>query len=260
MARKKPVSVFEKYAHEYDLITNAAQRQANHQVEVDAIIARCHPSRVLDAGCATGLTTMLFGRRGVESVGLDRSRTMLKTAREKFADKELPISFVEGSFEKLPSNLSGQFDLVVCLANSISGVGIKSDLKKAMAGFFRVLRPGGTLVLQMLNYMAIAEDILMPIKATRNGDIVYERFSERRGNCLSVYVTRADFALEPPSYEVFRHDFDNFDPQVVTEIMQKVGFGSLRRFGDLNFTKRFGKKSRDLVVEAVRPIKSARRC
>ncbi|MFH1688382.1 MAG: class I SAM-dependent methyltransferase [bacterium] len=252
MARQQSVSVFEKYAHEYDLITNAAQREKYHQEEVDAIIARYSPTHVLDAGCATGLTTMLFGRRGVAAVGLDRSRPMLAVARKKFAKCGLSISFVQGSFQKLPQKLIGQFDLVACLANSISGVQTKRDLKLALAGFYRALRPGGTLVLQMLNYFAVTEDVLVPIKATRNEDIVYERFSERRGNRMSVYVTRADFADSPPAYEVFRHDFDNYDPKVVTEAMQEVGFGSLRRLGDLRFENRFSKKCRDLVVVATR--------
>ena len=34
MASKKNISVFEKYAHEYDLITNAAQREKYHRKEV----------------------------------------------------------------------------------------------------------------------------------------------------------------------------------------------------------------------------------
>ncbi len=63
MAVKLQLSAFEKYAHEYDLITNAAQREKYHQKEVDALIARFRPRSVLDAGCASGLTAMLFARR-----------------------------------------------------------------------------------------------------------------------------------------------------------------------------------------------------
>ncbi|HVP07362.1 MAG TPA: hypothetical protein VMS71_05920, partial [Candidatus Acidoferrum sp.] len=70
-------SFFEIYANEYDWLTDAASREKNHERELAAIIERYRPTSVLDAGCATGLTAMLFARNGVRAVGLDRSKAML---------------------------------------------------------------------------------------------------------------------------------------------------------------------------------------
>jgi len=248
-------SIFEVYAHEYDLITNAAQRESYHAKEVAAIVEKFKPTRVLDAGCATGLTTLLFARHGIEAVGLDKSKPILESARatrgpESRAGKGLPISFMAGSFEKLPAKLNGSFDLVVCLANSISGVGSLTNLRTSIKNFYKVLKPGGTLVLQMLNYVAVTEDHLMPIKATQNGTVVYERFSERKGRSLFIYVSRADFGQTPPQFEIFRHKFDNFSPSQVERGIRQAGFGTIKTYADLYLKKRFGKTSRDLVIVA----------
>lgn len=251
--RKKQSSVFEVYAHEYDLITNAAAREKFHAKEVEAVIKRFGPSSVLDAGCASGLTTLLFARRGVTAVGIDRSRPILKTARETRGDKDLPITFKYASFEKLPKAMHRSFDLVVCLANSISGVDTTANLRATLRNFLAVLNPGGHLVLQMLNYAAVEEHALMPIKATSNDGIVYERFSERRGKSLFIYVTRADFSKSPPGLEIFRHRFDNFSPEQVEKAIRAAGFERIRKFGNLLFDKRFSKKARDLVITARRP-------
>ena len=253
MPTKKQPSAFEKYAHEYDLMTDAAAREPNHLKEIDLLISRFKPKRVLDAGCATGLTTVLFAERGVEAVGLDRSRPMIAMAKEKAARRNVEAQFVAGEFQKLPKRLDDSFDLVVCLANSISGVDSLSGLTASLRGFKRLLRPDGHLVLQLLNYAAIAEGELFPVKVTQNDGIVYERFSERRGKVLSIYLTRADLKQSPATLEAFRHDFDNFTADEVLTRVQKVGFADIRSYGDLNLGSRFSKKKRDLVITARKP-------
>ena len=254
MAAKKQPSVFEVYAHEYDLITNAAQRVKPHSKEVAALIKKFKPENVLDAGCASGLTALLFAEEGVEAVGLDRSRPMLKVANETRGKLRDNLSFCYGDFISLSKKLHNKFDLVVCLANSISGVGSTANLRKSLANFRAVLKPGGTLVLQMLNYLAIKEGVLFPIKATENKGIVYERFSERRGNQMFVYVTRLDLNQNPHKYEIFRHEFDNFEVGQVLKAFERVKFGDIKKYGDLLLSKRFTKSSRDLIVTARRPL------
>jgi len=254
MPKKQP-SAFEKYAHEYDLMTDADKREPNHLKEVDAMISRFKPSRVLDAGCATGLTTVLFAERGVEAVGLDRSKPMIAMAREKAARRNVDADFLVGNFEKLPVRLNNSFDLIVCLANAISGVDTIAALSRSLSGFRRLLRPGGTLVVQMLNYAAIADGQLFPVKATHNDGIVYERFSERRGKTLSIYLSRTDLRQSPPTLEIFRHDFDNFTVDQMVRRVVKAGFEKLHKFGDLKLTSRFSQKKRDLIITAQRPAK-----
>ncbi len=255
MPPKRPPSVFELYANEYDLITNAAQREVYHQKEVDALIARFKPGRVLDAGCASGLTAMLFARRGVAALGLDRSRRMIEVAREKFEAVALPLEFCLGEFEKLPKKMHQSFDLVVCLANSISGVDRMAGLHKSLTSFKSVLKPGGYLVVQMLNYVAVKKDTLFPIRATENDGIVYQRFSERRGSRLFVYVSRLDLNQKPPGYEIFRHEFGNYNVDVINRAFARAGFTAVRKFSDLYLKKRFGRRSRDLVIIGRRPLR-----
>jgi ubiquinone/menaquinone biosynthesis C-methylase UbiE len=252
VSSKKSPSVFEIYAREYDWITDALSREKYHRKEVAALIRRFKPRTVLDAGCATGLTTRLFADAGVAAVGLDRSRQMLDVARSKYGEGAREISFRYGNFERLPKKLHGKFDMVVCLANGISGVETVARLRKSLRGFRSVLTDGGTLVLQMLNYAAVAEGKLMPVRATVHDGIVYERFTERVGKRLSLYVTRLDMREKPPRLEVFRHQFDNFTEDLVNREIQKVGFGHILKYSDLYLIKKFRKSSRDLVITATR--------
>jgi SAM-dependent methyltransferase len=252
----KKVSAFEKYAHEYDLVTNAKQRAVYHEKEIDALIDRFHPTHVLDAGCATGLTSVLFARKGIKTVGLDRSRPMLRVARSKYGDLGLPLSFVYGNFEGLSKRLIGKFDLVVCLANSISGVDTVVKLRRTMKNFHTILQPGGSFVLQMLNYKAVTEDVLLPIKATRNGDIVYARYARRQGRRYSVHLVRIDLGKEPIGFEPFTTDFDNFSPVEVVRALRDAGFKDIKRYADLNLKRSFNASGRDLIIVGRRALKA----
>lgn len=251
----KQESVFEKYAHEYGLLTNEKARRVNHLKEVRAIIDKCHPTSVLDAGCAIGLTASLFAGEGVTAVGLDRSRRMISEAKKQYGGTKLPLSFRGGSFEKLPKALDGKFDLVVCLANSISGVGTKDLLNQSLRNFKRVLRPGGTLVLQALNYASMTEGDIFPIKATQQGKVGYLRFARRRGSKLELVIIRLDFSTKPFGFEPFTHEFDPFTPTVLQEAVRKSGFGRIARYGNLLMSAPYGKKSRDLILTATKPSK-----
>jgi ubiquinone/menaquinone biosynthesis C-methylase UbiE len=244
----KHISVFEKYAHEYDLMTNAAARKKPHAVEVQALIDRFHPTSVLDAGCATGLTTYLFAKAGIPAVGLDRSKPMLEIARQQYSQANLPMAFLHGNFEKLPAKLHNRFDMVVCLANSISGVGSIANLVKALSSFKRCLKPGGKLVVQMLNFAAIQEGQVFPIRATRNGDILYQRFSERVGSIQHIHVIRTDLSQQPPSYEIFRHSYGNFTRLQMVSALRRNGFEKIVSFGKLDLTEKFKASSRDLIL------------
>ncbi len=241
-------SVFEVYAREYDLMTNAAAREKYHQKEVQSLIDRFQPRSVLDAGCASGLTALLFARQGIETVGLDHSRAMIEVAKETRGGEELPLSFRTGSFEKLPKTLTGRFDLVVCLANSISGLDSMADLRIALKGFLRVIRPGGTLVVQALNYASIKEGEIFPIKATNNDGIIYTRYSRRIGKRLEIHVTRLDANKEPIQFEPFCHEFDNFTVDQVVKAADTAGFAGVSKFADLYLKKIYSKSCRDLVL------------
>jgi len=251
-SRAKNRSFFETYPDEYDALTDAAAREKPHGREIAAIIEKFRPTSVLDAGCATGLTSRLFARQGIRTVGIDRVKPMLDIARSNsLFDKPL-LSYNYGHFEKLPKGMTGKFDLVVCLANAIGGVGTMANLKRTLANFYRVLVPGGHLVVQMLNFGAIADGKIMPVRATRRGGIIYQRFSEHRAGHLYLYVSRLDTAAKPPKFEIFRHEMDNFSPLEVTGAMRRAGFKKLERWGDLLLSKRFTRSSRDLVITAPR--------
>lgn len=248
--RKKSEDLFVVYADEYDYITDADRREQYHGKEVATLIEKFSPTSVLDAGCASGLTSSLFAREGIRTMGIDRSLPMVRVAQKKYEATDWPLEFKTAHFEKIPQRMERKFDLVVCLANSISGVKTMSRLSQALANFRKCLKPDGHLVLQMLNFSSIREDILFPIRATRHENIVYQRFYERRGRRYYLYLTRMDLNDGSEPFEIFRVDFDNFTPDEILKAVKFSNFKDISRYSDLYLKKKFTARSRDLVIVA----------
>ena len=103
--------------------------------------------RVLDLGCGTGVLTRMIGDRldgtaGGESVGIDAAAQMIAVARKK---RETATCRFEIMAAEDLGFADGAFDAVV---SSLFFHHVPLDLKqKALAEAFRVLKPGGRLVI-----------------------------------------------------------------------------------------------------------------
>jgi ubiquinone/menaquinone biosynthesis C-methylase UbiE len=105
-------------------------------------------SDVLDAGCGPGFIVEQLARRGFRVSGMDGADGMLRSARVRLRDAapRLTPDFSRGDIEHLPY-ADASFDLVV----STGVIEYVTTDSKVLAEFYRVLRPGGHLVLPVTN-------------------------------------------------------------------------------------------------------------
>jgi len=103
--------------------------------------------RVLDLGCGTGVLTRMVGdrldpARGGEAVGIDAAARMIELARKRRAGPT--TRFEVAAAESVPF-ADASFDAVI---SSLFFHHVDLELKRAaLAESFRVLRPGGRLVI-----------------------------------------------------------------------------------------------------------------
>ncbi len=114
---------------------------------------------LLDAGCGVGYHTIAFARRGVRSVGIDISETILEQARQNAiaGDAATMASFRNESLEAL-SFADASFDGVHCR-------GVLMHIPRwqaAVAELCRVLKPGGRIAV-MENSRASVEQFAVAL-------------------------------------------------------------------------------------------------
>lgn len=97
--------------------------------------------RLLDMGCGTGWTSVLFAKRGYDVVGTDLVPDAIEAARGLKDNEGLAnLDFVVGDYESL--GFREEFDVVVffdCLHHAVDEVG-------ALQSAWRALKPGGICI------------------------------------------------------------------------------------------------------------------
>jgi ubiquinone/menaquinone biosynthesis C-methylase UbiE len=120
------------------------------ELQQEFVIRMLHDAeRVLDAGCGTGRFTIPLARQGIQVVALDASKEMLTVARRKAEQAKVihRIEFVLGDVENLDF-ANGGFDGAI----SIAVLRHFPSPAQGIAELTRVVRPGGTLIVDYLNW------------------------------------------------------------------------------------------------------------
>jgi len=121
---------------------HAADSAYNAHYDRPAVLAALGPVaglRVLDAACGPGLYAQELIDRGADVTAFDASQVMVDLARVQLSGLVRVDRAVLGTRLPYPDD---EFDLIVCAL----AIHYADDRAAAFAEFFRVLRPGGAVV------------------------------------------------------------------------------------------------------------------
>ena len=102
------------------------------------------PKDVLELACGTGAMACILDDRGYRMTGIDRSESMIAVAKRKSVDTRRAIRFQVGDMVRMP--VSGSFDAVLCLYDSINYVMDEADIAAMLNSLRCVLNAGGLFV------------------------------------------------------------------------------------------------------------------
>ncbi|MDN5345273.1 MAG: hypothetical protein PWQ18_1387 [Clostridia bacterium] len=140
--------IFDHKASDYDDWYRRPLGALVDRVEKEPVYAYLDPragEHILDVGCGTGNFSLELASRGVRVTGIDISDPMLAKARRKAAAAGLEIEFLHGDAAHLPFP-DDTFDKVV----SVTALEFAPDLKAVLTESYRVLKPGGRMVIGLI--------------------------------------------------------------------------------------------------------------
>ena len=141
---------YDKEAQTYDA-ARSGHRQGRivDMLQIQFIKRKIKPrkgKKLLEVGCGTGRILLPLAKTGVECYGVDAAKNMLSRLQKKAAQMNVKIHFKQGDIEKIPFK-ANTFDAVYTMHVLMH----LPDYKKAVNSMHRVLKPGGTLVLDFPN-------------------------------------------------------------------------------------------------------------
>ena len=253
-ARGKPwfVDLFdEDYLRTLPFLTPQAT-QAEAEFVIDAMGLQAG-AQVLDVGCGYGRHAMELAARGFHVVGLDMSTPLLVRGGEEAHRRGLTINFVRGDMREL--DYEAQFDGAYCLFSTFGYFDDETN-KKTVSNIARALRPGGRLLIEILNRDYVIADLPTRVWWEGDGCVVLEEvdlnyFSSRIQVNRSVVFDDGRQVEQEISVRAYSlHE--------VGKLLHAAGFRVLEVSGAYHTRGRFfGNQSRHIIVLAERKDPSA---
>jgi SAM-dependent methyltransferase len=248
-SRTKPwfVDLFdEDYLRTLPFLTpQATQAEAEFVIETMNLAPG---SQVLDVGCGYGRHAMELAARGIHVVGLDLSTPLLVRGGEEANRRGLTINFVRGDMREL--DFENQFDAAYCLFSTFGYFDDETN-KKALTNIAHALKPGGKLLVEILNRDYVIADLPTRVWWEGDGCVVLEEvelnyFSSRiQVNRSVVFDDGRQLEQEISVRAYSLHE--------VGKLMHAAGFRVLEVSGGYQTRGRFfGNQSRHIIVLAER--------
>ena len=139
----------ERVAREYDDAIAGAPL-----LEADLRFAARHfssPGRLIDLGCGTGRLCLNFAELGFSCVGVDLSEAMLDVLRAKAEQSNLSVECMKANVVELDGIPNANFDYAACLFSTLGMIRGRDNRNRFLSHVYRILKPGGRLVVHAHN-------------------------------------------------------------------------------------------------------------
>jgi SAM-dependent methyltransferase len=147
--------------------------------------------RVLDIGSGNGYVLSRYAAAGARVCGVDLTRTAIGLCRRRFELMKVPGQFMVGNAERLPFG-DETFDCVC----SMGVLHHTPDTGRAVSEVFRVLRPGGRVILMFYHRNSLHYRVKFPLLKWIRGTPIQQSVNEvdGRGNPKGDVYSRAELS------------------------------------------------------------------
>jgi ubiquinone/menaquinone biosynthesis C-methylase UbiE len=136
----KTIEAYDSAVSKYASATGGMVNELEMQIMLDNLPTEYRT--ILDVGCGPGRDTQFLKQRGYEVIGIDMSKGLLESARQRYHDIEFNYMDVRKlEFDK------NSFGAIWC--NAVLLHLNDEDLAAALKEIYRVLKPGGVVAISM---------------------------------------------------------------------------------------------------------------
>jgi SAM-dependent methyltransferase len=215
---------------------------------IESSLAAPKGSQILDIGCGYGRHAIELVQRGLTVTGLDLSLPLLIRAADEAQRRALAVNFVHTDMRGLA--FDREFDGAYCMLTSFGYFDEESNLKVA-EGIARALKPGGRLLLDVINRDYIVGDLPARIWWEGDGCVVLEEV-EFNFNTSRI-LTHRSVVFEDGRQLDQEISVRAYSLHELGKLLRQAGFRVIEVSGSIYTPSHFfGAASRNLIVLAER--------
>lgn len=245
-ALSSPASFFDALAADYDVMTDIGSRLVKERPFFHVLMDRYDVRTAVDVGTGTGVHAVLMAQLGVRVTAVDVSGEMLRIARLNATRHRVRLRTLRADLVTLADVVSGTFDAVTCLGNTLTHVHRDEELAGALAGFRRIVHRQGAAVLQVLNYSRIPADHEYRISVREREGTIFERSYRPSGPLLEFRTT----IRRGPTAEVHSVLHRPWRFEELFGALRRAGFDGIEAFGGIDLKPFDATASTDLFLIA----------
>lgn len=239
---------FSDIATYYDRMTGYSNRLVNDFGLIKNLVKKFNFETVLDAGCGSGIHSVILSKIGVDVIGLDASKEMLDLARANALKEGIELELIQEYYESMPNLWTDKFDGLLCMANSLVGVETGERLSLAFKSFNRVLKPGGKAIIQLMNFVKFRRGGQRIIKVSNDGNLTFVRFFDFEENETRLNLIIIEHEMGDVKHTFISNKILPVNEEVVTVASKLARFSNIELYSDLSLTDKFSSDSGNMVV------------
>lgn len=251
MATHDSQQFYDSLASSYDTMIPFDQRLRAARGLAKRLLDQAPVSRAIDCATGTGLFAMALAEAGISTIGADLSAEMIAQARRRTAHyPDLDLRWLVAPMEELAEHVDEPLDLILCLGNSLPHLLEDEALHQALQGWRELLRPGGRLLIQLLNYQRVLADGERIVAITRQDDQQFIRFYDFLDETIRFNVLRISWADGQASHDLESVPLRPYRHEALTAALHEHGFELVEASSDLAGNPFDPETSKTLVLQA----------
>ncbi len=184
------------------------------------------PGSLVDLACGTGSSALPFAARGYRVGAMDSSETMLRQARLKAKQAQLPVQFYLSDLRFFsPAEC---YDLALLFQDGLNYLLSEAELAEALRRVYDLLLPGGLFIFDLTRPSLRGGDEKRSVSWADDTDytLIWESFYNHTEAIWEVALTGFYREEAGAAYRKFqeRHREKDFEPKRVLSLLAETGF------------------------------------
>ncbi|MBT3243390.1 MAG: class I SAM-dependent methyltransferase [Bacteroidetes bacterium] len=215
-------------------------------------------SSLLDVGCGTGSLVLNLSDLLDTVIGIDPDKEMLQLAnlkamkykadrRDELEDLGKWVFVQKGMLDLTNEFVSDSFNSVICFGNTLVHLSTIDEVKEFIRQAFEILKPGGYLMIQIINYDRIIDQKLRGLPTIENENQKFERIYQYNPNPEVIRFQTKLTVKE--SGEIIENDIPLLAvrPGQLKKILKSAGFINIQEYGNFK-GEGFGGDSQAFII------------